>query len=84
MKAPGLRVRGRRVIVTWQAAAPHGSPITSYRVDISKGKDKTRPASARKAVFKGLAPGRYRFRIAARNAIGTSPYSVWVRIRVRA
>ena len=59
------------------------SPITRYLVDISKGKDKTARASARKAVFKRLTPGRYRIRIAARNAIGTSPYSTWVRLRVR-
>lgn len=39
--------------------------------------------SASKTVFKRLKPGRDRLRIAARNAIGTSPYSTWVKFRVR-
>ena len=39
--------------------------------------------SARKTVFKRLKPGRYKFRIAATNAIGTSPYSAWVKVRIR-
>jgi murein DD-endopeptidase MepM/ murein hydrolase activator NlpD len=84
MKAPTVVVRGRRVIVKWKAAEPNGSPITRYLVDISKGKDKTLEVSARKTVFKRLRPGRYRIRIAARNAVGTSPYSAWVKVRVRA
>lgn len=82
MKAPTLLARGTKVIVRWKGATANGSPITRYLVDINKGKDRTRPGSARKAVFKHLDPGRYRVRIAATNAVGTSPYSPWVRIRI--
>lgn len=83
MQAPKVVARGAKVIVKWKAADPNGSAITRYLVDISKGKDKTASPSARKAVFKHLKPGKYRIRVAARNVIGTSPYSVWVKIRIR-
>ena len=83
MKAPKVIVRGRKVIVKWKPALANGSPVTRYRIDISKGKDKTAKAGARKIVFKRLKPGRYRIRIAARNAVGTSRYSTWVKIRIR-
>ena len=83
MRAPKVVTRGRKVIVKWAAATTNGSPITRYLVDISKGKDTTTGASARKVLFKRLRPGRYRIRIAARNAIGMSPYSGWVKFRVR-
>lgn len=38
--------------------------------------------SAPKTAFKSLEPGRYKFRIAAVNAVGTSPYSSWVKVRI--
>jgi len=82
MKAPRLVSLGKRVVVKWTAATANGSPVTRYLIDISRGDDKTKPGSARKAAFKHLKPGRYKFRIAAVNAIGTSPYSVRVRIRI--
>ena len=83
MKAPKVIVRGTRVIVKWKAAVPNGSAIARYLVGISKGKDKRAGASARKTVFRNLKPGRYKVRIAASNAIGTSPYSAWVKFRIR-
>ena len=83
MNAPKVIVRGAKVIVTWKAAVTNGSAITRYVVDISKGKDKTTSASATKTVFKRLEPGKYRIRVAARNVIGTSPYSSWVKFRIR-
>ncbi|MDP3967436.1 MAG: fibronectin type III domain-containing protein [Nocardioides sp.] len=82
MKPPKVVVRGKRAIVRWQAAQPNGSRITRYLVDISRGKDKSLKPTARKTVFK-LKPGRYRVRVAARNAVGRSPYSRWVRLRIR-
>jgi hypothetical protein len=57
--------------------------VSTYAVDISRGKDKTVRGSARRTVFRRLEPGRYKFRIAATNAIGTSPYSAWTKVRVR-
>ena len=83
MNAPKLVARGRKVVVTWKAAVANGSPVIRYLIDISKGGDRNTRASARKTVFKRLKPGRYRIRIAARNAMGTSPYSAWVRVRIR-
>jgi hypothetical protein len=82
MQAPKLHARGRRVIVIWKGAASHGSPIIGYVIDNNVGKQRTRPGSARRMVFKHLERGRYKFRIAATNAVGTSPFSSWVRIRV--
>ena len=83
MNAPKVVVRGRKVIVKWKTAVTNGSPINRYLIDISKGRDKTAKAGARKTVFKRLKPGRYKIRVAARNAIGTSAYSTWVKIRIR-
>ena len=83
MKAPRLAVRGTKAIVRWAAASANGSAVSRYLVDISRGKDKRVGGSARKTVFKRLKPGRYKFRIAATNAIGTSPYSAWVKVRIR-
>ena len=68
--------------IKWTATTSNGSGITKYVIDISKGKEKTSLGSARKTIFKGLKPGRYKFRIAAVNARGTSPYSAWMRIRI--
>jgi hypothetical protein len=83
MKAPRLVVRGTKAIVRWTAASANGSAVTTYVVDSSRGKDKTVAGSVRKTVFKRLKPGRCKFRIAATNAIGTSPYSAWVKVRIR-
>ena len=83
MNAPKAIVRGAKVIVKWKTAVTNGSPINRYLIDISKGRDKTANAGARKTVFKRLKRGRYKIRVAARNAIGTSPYSTWVKIRIR-
>ena len=83
MKSPRLAVRGRKAIVRWTAASANGSAVSTYAVDISRGKDKTVRGSARRTVFRRLEPGRYKFRIAATNAIGTSPYSAWTKVRVR-
>lgn len=82
MRAPTLLARGTEVIVRWKGAGANGSPITGYLVDISRGRDRTRPGSARRAVFKRLEPGRYTFRVAATNGVGTSPYSARARIRI--
>lgn len=83
MNAPQVSVRGRKAIVRWRAAASNGSRVTRYVIDISRGKDKTVRARARKTAFRGLKPGKYRIRIAARNAFGLSPYSTRVKIRIR-
>ena len=83
MAAPRLTVRGNKIIVRWAAAVASGSVVTSYLVDISKGKDKAVGGSARRTTFKRLQPGRYKVRIAGRNAAGTSPFSEWVKARIR-
>lgn len=83
MRAPRVKVRGRRIVVTWTAATENGSPVTGYLVDISKGKDRLVSRNVRKTVFKGVKPGRYRLRTLARSATGTSPVSAWAKARVR-
>ena len=83
MARPGVVVRGSKAVVTWSAATPNGSPVTRYLVDVDKGRDKSVPGDARRTVLKKLEPGRLRIRVAARNAVGDSPYSPWVKVRVR-
>lgn len=82
MKAPKVIVRGRKVIVKWKAPAANGAPITGYLVDIRKGKDKITRPGVHKVAFKRLKPGTNRIHIAARNTIGTSPFSAWVKVRI--
>lgn len=86
MDAPRVAVRGRRVVVRWIGAMTHGSAVRAYVLDVGpdeRVRDRTVPAGARTLVLKRLKRGRYRIRIAAVTAAGTSPYSVWVRFRVR-
>lgn len=83
MRAPRVIRRGRQATVRWKAAVPNGSSITRYRIDISRGTDRSAKASARKAVFNRLQPGCYRVRIAARNDIGAAPFSTWVKFCIR-
>lgn len=83
MKTPGVAVRGSSAVVKWAAPAANGSRIAQYRIDISKGKDKRVAGTVRKAVFKRLNPGVYRFRVAAQNATGWSPVSSWAKVRIK-
>jgi hypothetical protein len=84
--APGgvsVAVRDRKAVVSWDAADPHGSAVTRYLVDLSKGTDRSVAGSALRIVLRNLDPGRYQVRLAARNALGDSPYSGWKRFRIR-
>jgi chitodextrinase len=83
MAAPQVVVRHSRAILKWAAASSDGGRVSAYVIQTSNGEDKTTWGTARRAVFKHLEPGSYRFRIAATNAVGTSPYSVWVKVRIR-
>lgn len=83
MKAPRVVARGRDVTVRWRTANGNGHRVTRYVIDISKGKTKTARANSRRVVFKGLTPGRYRVRVAARNSEGRSRFSRWAVIQVQ-
>lgn len=83
MKTPKAAASDGNVVVRWKAPNNNGSAITRYIVDVSKGKSKSTRSSVRKVVFKDLTPGRYRFRVAAKNAIGRSSFSAWTVVRVR-
>lgn len=83
MNAPRVMVRGSSAVVKWVAPKANGSRIRHYLVDIAKGKDKRVAGTGRKAIFKHLKPGVYRFRVAARNAVGWSPVSSWVKVRIK-
>lgn len=82
MKAPRVVTRGSTILVKWVAPGANGSGIARYLVDISKGRDKKFVGTDRKATFKRLKPGVYRFRVAAQNAAGWSPFSPWVKVRI--
>lgn len=83
MQDPKVVVRGRKVILKWRAPADNGSVITSYRIDLKKGKNRTASGTARKIKIKKLKPGKYKIRIAAANTVGVSPYSSWVKFRIK-
>ncbi len=80
---PTAKVVGTRVVVTWKAANANGTPITAYRVDISKGKDQVLRGTSLKATFTGLRRGAYSFRVVAVNAVGAAAASARVDVRVR-
>lgn len=59
-----------------------GSPITGYRIEVFVGSENTAsqivntPGDFRVRTFSGLTPAtRYRFRVAAKNAVGAGVYS---------
>jgi chitodextrinase len=83
MEAPRVVVRQTRAILKWATADSNGSRVSAYVIQMSNGKDKTTWGTVHRVVFKDLEPGRYRFRIAATNAVGASPFSTWVKIRIR-
>ncbi len=68
----------RSATVTWKAPANGGSPITTYTVTPYAGSRRLRPTtvSGTSAAIVGLTNGAsYRFRVAARNALGRGPTS---------
>jgi len=81
--APALLVAtpgNRSATVAWRAPANGGSPITTYTVTTYAGSRRLRSstASGTSAVVGGLRNGvRYRFTVAARNALGTGPRSAF-------
>ncbi|MDR7253410.1 hypothetical protein J2X46_002395 [Nocardioides sp. BE266] len=83
MKAPRLSARRRTMTVVWTAASSPDSLVTKYRIDLSKGRDRTTTGGITRLVIRRLKPGTYRVRVSALNAVGWSPYSGWARIRVR-
>ncbi len=83
VRRPKVRVVGQRVIVSWVAPGNGGSAITRYRVMNGKGKVIVVPGSARRVVFRGLAPARYAFRVVAVNRVGRSPRSLPTIVRIQ-
>ncbi len=79
--APALLVAtpaNRSATVTWRAPPNGGSPITTYTVTPYAGARRLRSitVSGTSAVIGGLRNSiRYRFRVAARNVLGTGPTS---------
>jgi hypothetical protein len=80
-KVTGLKAKrkGRTVTLTWKAPSSVGTPITGYKVAGSK-QTTTR---TRKAVFKKLKRGTYKFKVSASNRYGKGPASKTVRVTVR-
>jgi serine protease len=64
-----------KIDVSWSAPSANGSPITGFVVSgLPAGTTVSAAASARHAILT-LAPGRYSFRVRAKNAVGTGPAS---------
>ncbi|HEU4511886.1 MAG TPA: fibronectin type III domain-containing protein [Nocardioidaceae bacterium] len=83
VRRPRLLVLGKRVVVSWAAPSNGGSAINRYRVTNGKGKVIVVPGSARRVVFRGLAPARYAFRVVAVNRVGRSPRSLPTVVRIK-
>ncbi|WP_395659186.1 fibronectin type III domain-containing protein [Nocardioides sp.] len=71
---PAAAVSGRSVTLTWVAPGANGSPVTGYVVRWA-GKSKRVPAPTTSLILNALKPGKYKFSVAAVNAIGTGPAS---------
>lgn len=81
-RRPRLEVRGRRILVTWDATTANGSDITAYRVRVV-GRGVRVVRGQQRVVLRDLGPGRFRVRVVAINAEGRSPASPATRVRVR-
>ena len=70
------------VALTWQAAQDPGTPVTGYEVEVSPpagGQQITDVGVTTSHTFTGLTNGtQYTFTILARNALGSSPWSLGV------
>ncbi|WP_110182294.1 fibronectin type III domain-containing protein [Nocardioides solisilvae] len=79
-RPPKVRVRGKRVTLTW-AVVPD-APVTSWVLDLAKGRDRKVKGKVSRAQLK-LKPGRHKVRIGAVTAGGKVSWSRWVKVRVR-
>jgi large repetitive protein len=70
------------VALTWQAAQDPGTPVTGYEVEVSPppgGQQITDVGVTTSHTFTGLTNGtQYTFTVLARNALGSSPWSLGV------
>jgi hypothetical protein len=88
----GLRATGasRRVALRWNAPSSNGKPITDFVIQRSVRRKawvtvRDRVSTTRRTVVRGLTNGTtYRFRVAAKNAVGVGPWSATVRARPHA
>ena len=70
------------VALTWHAAGDPGIPVTGYKVEVSppaRGQQITNVGGTTSHTFTGLTNGtQYTFKVLARNALGSSPWSLGV------
>ena len=82
MARPGVRVKGKRAIITWsRPPRTGGSPILGYRVVVD-GKVRTTGPDSRRLVVR-LARGRHKARVGSYNVIGNSTLSTPRYFRIR-
>lgn len=79
---PTALVKGRKVVLRWKPAESNGSAITRYRVTGAKPFARV-VGSKTKLVYKGVKPGTYRVRVAARNDVGWGAPSKTLKVRVK-
>jgi titin len=77
---PSAKPGNASAIVSWQAAAANGSPVTGYTITPYLGSAALPPqvfdSTATSQVVTGLTNGlSYTFRIVATNAVGSGPYA---------
>lgn len=76
LKAAKVRANGV-VVLRWSKATAHGMPVTKYVVKVKKGKKAWKKAGAtkpptKKLVWKKGKPGKYKAKVIARSAAGSS------------
>jgi len=82
VSAPAVRVRGKKVTLSWAAPSTHGSPVTGFSIRSSKGLVRSVDGSVLRITLK-MKPGRYTFVVAATSALGEGPASPGVRVKVK-
>jgi hypothetical protein len=82
-----VKTESGAIVVRWNPARANGAPITNYAAYYTTSSGRTPyklvGGNRLKAVFTGLKPAIYRFRVIAFNRIGVSAPSSAVRVRLR-
>ena len=78
---PTAKVKGTKVTLRWLEPSAHGTPITGYLVKWTRGSKQVDAPLTTLALQ--LKPGSYKFTVRALSAVGSSPASPAVKVKVK-